>query len=59
MEVQGKLDEASRRLNTEGNHCEAKATELKQVELRREELLKELQLLEDQKKDLSSQVVAS
>ncbi|KAJ8425986.1 hypothetical protein Cgig2_009493 [Carnegiea gigantea] len=59
MEVQGKFDEASRWLNTESAHYEAKATELKQVELRRKELLKELQLLEDQKKDLSSQVAAS
>ncbi|KAJ8436755.1 hypothetical protein Cgig2_030113 [Carnegiea gigantea] len=37
MEVQGKLDEASHRLNTEGAHYEAKTAELKQVELRREE----------------------
>ncbi|KAJ8433884.1 hypothetical protein Cgig2_004606 [Carnegiea gigantea] len=55
MEVQGKLDEASRRLNTEGTHYEAKAAELKHVESRRQELLKELQLLEDQQKELSSQ----
>ena len=34
MEVQGKLDEASRRLSTEGTHYEAKAAELKHVELR-------------------------
>jgi len=53
-----KLDEASRWLNTEGGHYEAKAVELKQVESRHEELLKELQLLEDQKKYLSFQVVA-
>ncbi|KAJ8432327.1 LOW QUALITY PROTEIN: hypothetical protein Cgig2_032334 [Carnegiea gigantea] len=59
MEVQGKLDEASRWLNTKGTHSKAKIAELKQVELRREELLKELQLSEDQKKDLSSQVAAS
>ncbi|KAJ8445794.1 LOW QUALITY PROTEIN: hypothetical protein Cgig2_027875 [Carnegiea gigantea] len=59
MEVQGKLDEASRRLNTEGTHYEAKATELKHVGSRRQELLKELQLLEDQHKELSSQVAAS
>ena len=59
MEVQGKLDEASHRLNIEGAHYEAKTAELKHVESRRQELLKELQLLEDQKKDLSSQVVAS
>ena len=54
MEVQGKLDDAFHRLNTGGAHYEAKGVELKQVESRREELLKELQLLEDQKKDLSS-----
>ncbi|KAJ8444116.1 hypothetical protein Cgig2_005797 [Carnegiea gigantea] len=52
--VQGKLDDASHRLNTEGAHYEAKAAELKQVESRHEGLLKELQLLEDQKKDPSS-----
>ncbi|KAJ8424349.1 hypothetical protein Cgig2_033468 [Carnegiea gigantea] len=57
--VFGNLDKASRRLNNEGAHYEAKAAELKQVELRREELLKELQLLKDQKKDLSSQAVPS
>ncbi|KAJ8443803.1 hypothetical protein Cgig2_017284 [Carnegiea gigantea] len=45
--VQGKLDEASRQLNTEGAHYEAKMVELKHVELRRQELLKELQLLEE------------
>ncbi|KAJ8426600.1 hypothetical protein Cgig2_013177 [Carnegiea gigantea] len=45
--VQGKLDEASHRLNTEGVHYEANTAELKQVELRRKELLKELQPLED------------
>ncbi|KAJ8422003.1 hypothetical protein Cgig2_020467 [Carnegiea gigantea] len=59
MEVQGKLDEASRQVNTEGTHYEAKAAELKHVESRRQELLKELQLLEDQQKELSSQVAAS
>ena len=59
MEVQGKLDEASRRVNTEGTHYEAKTAELKHVESRRQELLKELQLLEDQQKELSSQVTAS
>ncbi|KAJ8438319.1 hypothetical protein Cgig2_013367 [Carnegiea gigantea] len=48
MEVQGKLDEASRGLNTEGAHYEAKMAELKHVESRRQELLKELQLLEEQ-----------
>ncbi|KAJ8431916.1 hypothetical protein Cgig2_016349 [Carnegiea gigantea] len=32
MEVQGKLDKASRRLNTEGTHYEAKAVKLKHVE---------------------------
>ncbi|KAJ8447538.1 hypothetical protein Cgig2_031151 [Carnegiea gigantea] len=32
MEVQGKLDEASRQLNTEGTHYEAKTAELKHVE---------------------------
>jgi len=58
-EVQGKLDEASRRLNTEGAHYEARAARLKQVELRCEKLLKELQLVEDQKKYLSSHVAAS
>ena len=52
MEVQGKLNKASRQLNTEGSHYEAKMAELEWVELRREELLKELQLLEDQKKEL-------
>ncbi|KAJ8422680.1 hypothetical protein Cgig2_000898 [Carnegiea gigantea] len=51
--------EASHQLNTEGAHYEVKATKLKQVESTREELLKELQLLEDQKGDLSSQVAAS
>ncbi|KAJ8446378.1 hypothetical protein Cgig2_019271 [Carnegiea gigantea] len=55
----GKLDEASRWLNTEGTHYEVKAAELKHVESRRQELLKELQLLEDQQKELSSQVAAS
>ncbi|KAJ8426572.1 LOW QUALITY PROTEIN: hypothetical protein Cgig2_022309 [Carnegiea gigantea] len=55
----GKLDEASRQVNTEGTHYEAKAAELKHVESRRQELLKELQLLEDQQKELSSQVAAS
>ncbi|KAJ8435738.1 LOW QUALITY PROTEIN: hypothetical protein Cgig2_003160 [Carnegiea gigantea] len=54
-----KLDEASGQLNIEGTHYEAKTTELKQVELRHEELLRELQLLEDQKKDLGSQVAAN
>ena len=52
--MQGKLDEASRRLNTKGTHYEAKIAELKHVESRRQELLKELQLLEDQQKELSS-----
>ncbi|KAJ8427024.1 hypothetical protein Cgig2_001047 [Carnegiea gigantea] len=33
MEVQGKLDEASRQVNTEGTHYEAKAAELKHKEL--------------------------
>ena len=42
MEVQGKLDESSRRLNTEDAHYEGKMDELKQVELRHEKLLKEL-----------------
>ncbi|KAJ8439184.1 LOW QUALITY PROTEIN: hypothetical protein Cgig2_029722 [Carnegiea gigantea] len=37
MEVQGKLDKASCRLNTEGAHYEAKAAELKPVELRKAE----------------------
>ncbi|KAJ8421805.1 hypothetical protein Cgig2_016543 [Carnegiea gigantea] len=55
MEVQGKLDEASHQLNTEGAHYEAKTAELKHVESRHQELLKELQLLEEQQKDLSSQ----
>ncbi|KAJ8437696.1 LOW QUALITY PROTEIN: hypothetical protein Cgig2_030718 [Carnegiea gigantea] len=50
IKVQGKLDEASRQLNTKGAHYEAKMAELKH-----EELLKELQLLENQKKDVSSQ----
>ncbi|KAJ8441461.1 hypothetical protein Cgig2_008722 [Carnegiea gigantea] len=59
MEVQGKLDEASRQVNIEGTHYKAKAAELKHVESRRQELLKELQLLEDQQKELSSQVAAS
>ncbi|KAJ8441459.1 hypothetical protein Cgig2_008720 [Carnegiea gigantea] len=54
-----KLDEASHRLNTEGAHYEAKTAELKHVESRRQELLKELQLLEEQQKDLTSQVAAS
>ncbi|KAJ8424223.1 hypothetical protein Cgig2_011634 [Carnegiea gigantea] len=53
VEVQGKLDETSHQLNTEGAHYQAKMVELK----RAWELLKELQFLEDQKKDLSSQVV--
>ena len=35
MEVQGKLDEASRRLNTEGAHYEVKTAKLKHVESRR------------------------
>ncbi|KAJ8434936.1 LOW QUALITY PROTEIN: hypothetical protein Cgig2_023933 [Carnegiea gigantea] len=55
IEVQDKLDEASHRLNIEGAHYKTKTVELKQVELRCEKLLKELQLLEDQKKDLSTQ----
>ncbi|KAJ8441760.1 hypothetical protein Cgig2_009189 [Carnegiea gigantea] len=59
MELQGKLDEASHRLNTEGAHYKPKAAELKQVESTLEELLKELQLLEDQRKDLNSQEAAS
>ncbi|KAJ8422335.1 hypothetical protein Cgig2_015890 [Carnegiea gigantea] len=59
MEVQGKLDEASRWLNTKGAHYEAKMVELKHVESRRQELLKELQLLEEQQKDLHSQAAAS
>ncbi|KAJ8429623.1 hypothetical protein Cgig2_012285 [Carnegiea gigantea] len=59
MEVQGRLDEAFRGLNTEGTHYEAKAAELKHVESRRQELLKELQLLENQQKELSSQVATS
>ncbi|KAJ8430246.1 hypothetical protein Cgig2_009424 [Carnegiea gigantea] len=59
MEVQGKLDKASRRLNTEGAHYEAKTAELKHVESRCQELLKELHLLEERQKDLSSQVAAS
>ncbi|KAJ8426539.1 hypothetical protein Cgig2_002059 [Carnegiea gigantea] len=59
MEVQGKLDEASRRLNTEGGHYEVTTAVLKHVELRHQKLLKELQLLEEQRKDLSSQVAAS
>jgi len=59
MEVQGTLDEASRRLNTEAAHHEARTAELKHIESRHQELLKELQLLEDQQKDLSSQVAAS
>ncbi|KAJ8438055.1 hypothetical protein Cgig2_003591 [Carnegiea gigantea] len=42
-----------------GTHYEAKVAELKHVESRRQELLKELQLLEDQQKELSSQVAAS
>ncbi|KAJ8422179.1 hypothetical protein Cgig2_015760 [Carnegiea gigantea] len=54
-----KLDGAFHWLNTEGTHYKAKTAELKQVELKREELLKELRLLEDQKKDLSSQVAVS
>ncbi|KAJ8424573.1 hypothetical protein Cgig2_023569 [Carnegiea gigantea] len=59
MKVQGKFDEASHRLNTEGTHYEAKAAKLKHVESRRQELLKKLQLLEDQQKELSSQVAAN
>ncbi|KAJ8421642.1 hypothetical protein Cgig2_003844 [Carnegiea gigantea] len=59
MEVQGKLDKASRWLNTEGAHYEAKVAVLKQVKSRREEQLKELQFLEDQKKDIGSQVAAN
>ena len=35
MEVQGKLDETSRRLNIEGTHYEAKMAELKHVDSRR------------------------
>ncbi|KAJ8425372.1 LOW QUALITY PROTEIN: hypothetical protein Cgig2_003650 [Carnegiea gigantea] len=53
MEVQGKLDEASCRLNTGRAHYNAKVDELKQVEFRRKEQRKELQLLGNQKKDLS------
>ncbi|KAJ8430854.1 hypothetical protein Cgig2_003784 [Carnegiea gigantea] len=55
----GKLDKTSHQLNTEGAHYEAKTAELKHVESRHQELLKELQLLEDQQKDLNSQVAAS
>ncbi|KAJ8444139.1 hypothetical protein Cgig2_029914 [Carnegiea gigantea] len=58
MEGQGKLDEASHLLSTEGAHYEAKIAELNHVESRHQELLKELQLLEDQQKDLSSQLAA-
>jgi len=50
--VQGKLDEASCRVNTKGAYYDANEAKLKQVESRHEQLLKEL--LEDQKKDLSS-----
>ncbi|KAJ8428653.1 hypothetical protein Cgig2_020377 [Carnegiea gigantea] len=55
IKVQGELDKASQLLNVEGAHYEAIAAKLKQMESRCEELLKELQLLEDQKKDRSTQ----
>ncbi|KAJ8423785.1 hypothetical protein Cgig2_018444 [Carnegiea gigantea] len=59
LEVQGMLDEASRRLNTDGAYYEVKTAELQHVESRHQKLLKELQLLEEQQKDLSSQGAAS
>ena len=59
IEVGGKLDEASNRLNAEGTRYNAMKAKLEQMESRREELLKELQFLDDQRKDLSCQMVAS
>ena len=58
IKAQGKLDKASQLLNVEGAHYEAIAAKLKQMESRCKELLKELQLLEDQKKDRSTQSAA-
>ncbi|KAJ8425622.1 hypothetical protein Cgig2_018407 [Carnegiea gigantea] len=59
VEVQGKPDEASCRLNTDSAHYAVKTAELKHVESRHQELLKELQHLEDQLKDLGFQVAAN
>ncbi|KAJ8423647.1 hypothetical protein Cgig2_010634 [Carnegiea gigantea] len=59
IEVDGKLNKASHQLDTENTRYNALKAKLGQVEFRREELLKELQSLDDQKKDLSCQVVAS
>lgn len=59
IEVGSKLDEASRQLDAESTRYETLKIELEQVKLRREMLLKELQSLDDQKKDLDCQLVAS
>jgi len=59
IEVGGKLDEASNRLNTEGTRYNAMKAKFEQVESRCKELLKELQFLDDQRKDLNCQMVAS
>ena len=57
--VGSKLNDASHQLDTESTRYNALKTKLEQVDLRHEVLLKELQSLDDQKKDLSDQVVAS
>ena len=47
IEVGGKLDKASNRLNAEGTRYNAMKAKLEQVESRDKELLKELQFLDD------------
>jgi len=58
IEVGSKLDEASNRLDAEDTCYNAMKAKLEQVESRLEELLKELQYLDDEKKDLSCQMLA-
>ena len=59
VEVGSKLDVASHQLDTEIVRYNALKAKLGEVDSRREELLKELQSLDDQKKDLCCQVMAS
>ncbi|KAJ8432843.1 hypothetical protein Cgig2_024531 [Carnegiea gigantea] len=59
IEVGNKLNEASHQFNTESIRYNALKAKLGHVDSRRKELLKELQSLDDQKKDLSCQAVAS
>jgi len=59
IEVDSKLNEASHQFNTESIRYNALKAKLRHVDSRRKELLKELQSLDDQKKDLSCQAVAS